>query len=138
MRFEKALTYNISLRLLKVIAAFFINVLFVRITGAGVSGDFFYMITILTFFILIIGISMESGITLYASREPDTARSLAWLVLFGSTLQTIITYLIILLTGNTTSFLPAYFYVVFIVSNILISNFSALYVSRKWFIPLNT
>ena len=80
MQFEKALTYNITLKLLNVITAFFINVLFVRITGAGISGDFFYLITILSFFILIIGISMESGITLYASRDQNNATSLAWLV----------------------------------------------------------
>lgn len=138
MQFEKALTYNITLKLLNVITGFFINVLFVRITGAGISGDFFYLVTILSFFILIIGISMESGITLYASRDQNKATSLAWLALCASVIQIIITYLVILLVDGTTLFLPGYYYLIFIVSNLLISNFSGLYVSRKWFIPLNT
>ncbi len=138
MQFEKALKYNITLKLLNVITGFIINVLFVRIMGAGISGDFFYLITVLTFFILIIGISMESGITLYASRNQNNATPLAWLVLSASVIQIIISYLLILFINPTTSFLPVYYYVIFIIGNILISNFSALYVSQKWFISLNT
>src|SRR5688572_25996552 len=129
MQFGKALTYNITLKLLNVITAVFINVLFVRITGAGISGDFFYLVTVLSFFILVIGISMESGITLYASRDQNDATALAWLALCASVIQIIISYLVISLIYDTISFLPVHYYVIFIVSNILISNFSGLYVS---------
>ncbi len=138
MQLKKALTYNISLKSLNVITGFFINVLFVRIMGAGISGDFFYLITILSFITLFVGISLESGITLYASRDQTNATSLAWLVLCVSVLQFIITYLVILLIYGTTSFFREFYYVIFIMGNILISNFSALFASRKWFISLNT
>ncbi len=138
MQLKKALTYNISLKLLNVITGFFINVLFVRIMGAGISGDFFYLITILSFITLVVGISMESGITLYASRNQTNATPLAWLVLCVSVLQFMITYLVISLIYGTTSIFSEYYYVIFIIGNILISNFSALFVSKKWFIPLNT
>lgn len=138
MHFNKALKYSIALKSVNILMLFFINLLFVRVTGANVSGNFFYLITILSFITLVVSCSMESGITYYASRDKSNTLSYAWLIILTSIVQIALSYIIITVTVKNSTSLPLPYLLLFVISNILISNFAGLYASLKWFISINT
>lgn len=137
MQFKKALTHNIILKSINVLVLFFSNVLFVRIMGANITGDFFYLVTILSFITLIVSSSMEAGITFYASKNTSNSHLFAVLIIFFSIFQIILSFVIISITVNNQTSLSLVYLIVFVVSNILISNFTALYISRLWFVSVN-
>ncbi|MGI8584029.1 MAG: polysaccharide biosynthesis C-terminal domain-containing protein [Chitinophagaceae bacterium] len=138
MQFNNALKYSITLKSINILILFFINMLFVRIAGANVTGDFFYLITILSFITLIVSCSLESGITFYASKNSNHIISYAWLIIVFSILQILLSFLIISVAVKNSAALASVYLLIFVISNILISNFTALYISRKWFIAVNT
>ena len=134
MQFTKALQHSIGWKALNTILIFLINLLLVRILGATASGDFFYSITLLSFFTLIISWSMESGITYYGSNQLSSIPSITIFILPWLFLQAIITwgvlYLIPVHIGRQLSW-------VYVVSNLLIIYFSSLYYATKSFVSIN-
>ena len=137
MQFNKALLYNIALKSINIVILFVINILFVRIAGAKVTGDFFYLITILSFITLIISGSLESGITFYASKNTSGPLSFAWLIILICILQLALTFVIIFSIVKNPTSLSLLYLLMFVISNILISNFSAIYISYQWFVSVN-
>lgn len=136
MQFNQALKYNIGLKSINVVILFFINLVFVRIAGADISGDFFYLITLLSFITLLVSCSLESGITFYASKDKGPAH-FAPFIIVTSMLQIILSFSIVFFAVQNPTSLSWIYLLIFIISHILIANFTALYVSRKWFIPVN-
>ncbi len=134
MQFTKALQHSIGWKALNTILIFLINLLLVRILGATASGDFFYSITLLSFITLIISWSMESGITYYGSNQTNSIASITIFILPWLLLQAIITwgllYLIPVHIGRQLSWL-------YVVSNLVIIYFSALYYATKSFVSIN-
>lgn len=137
MQFNKALSYNVILKTINVIVLFFINLILVRIIGANITGDFFYLITVLSFLTLVVSLSLEAGIIFYASKNIAGTVSFAWLIILVSVFQFVVTALIILFLVNNPTSLPLYYLIFFVISNILVSNFTALFISKKWFFSVN-
>ncbi len=137
MKFKIALSYNILLRSVNVLILFLSNLVFVRIAGAGITGDFFYLITILSFITLLVSFSMETGITYFVSKNISSTVSFAWFIIIISILQLIASFIIISAGVNNQTALSVQLLVLFVISNILVSNFTALYVSLKWFVQVN-
>lgn len=137
MQFNKALSYNVLLKTINVFILFCINLILVRIIGANITGDFFYLITVLSFITLVVSLSLEAGITFYASKETAPAVSFAWLIILSSLLQFAVSSLIILFLVNNSTYIPLYYLISFVISNILVSNITALFISRKWFFSVN-
>ncbi len=136
MQFKKALSYNILLKLINVIILFFSNIVFVRIVGAEITGLFFYLITLLSFITLVISCSLESGITYYAAKGYGNTIFYAWLILAISLLQIPVCFFILLCLPH--ALLSTNYLLVFVISNILVSCFTGLFISQKWFVSVNT
>ncbi len=134
MQFTKALQHTIGWKALNTILIFLINLLLVRILGATASGDFFYSITLLSFITLIISWSMESGITYYGSNHLNSIPSITIFILPWLLVQALVTwgllYWIPVHIGRQLSWL-------YIVSNLVIIYFSALYYATKSFVSIN-
>lgn len=134
MQFTKALQHSIGWKILNTILIFLINLLIVRILGATASGHFFYSITLLSFITLIISWSMESGITYYGSNQLDSIASITIFILPWLLIQA-------MLTWGVLYFIPVHIgsrlSLVYIVSNLLIIYFSALYYATKTFVSIN-
>src|SRR5436309_12496683 len=81
MQFNKALKHTIVWKTLNTGFGFFINLLIVRLLGATASGNFFYAITALSFFTLLISWSLEAGITYYASNNKESLPSISFFIL---------------------------------------------------------
>lgn len=137
MQFNKALSYNVGLKTINVFILFFINLILVRIIGANITGDFFYLITVLSFITLVVSLSLEAGITFYASKEKGLPVSFAWLIILTSLFQFAAIFFIILFLVKNSISLPLYYLILFVISNILVSNFTALFISQKWFFSVN-
>ena len=134
MQFTKALQHTIVWKVLNTLLAFFINLLLVRLMGPEASGHFFYAIAALSFLILVLSCSVESGIIYYGSRNTSNIHSLSifiipWLLLLG--------LLCWLALNIFTLYTSQYLSLIFVISNLTVIYFSALYYSKKWFIALN-
>ena len=134
MQFTKALQHTIVWKALNTLLTFCINLLLVRIMGAEYSGMFFYAIAILTFFTLVISWSIESGITYYGSNEPINILSLSIAILPLLLLQVIISWLLLNLIETPIDKNLCW---LFVISNLTIVYFSALYYAQKKFLSLN-
>ncbi len=134
MQFTKALQHTIVWKALNTVLTFCINLLLVRIMGAEYSGMFFYAIAMLTFFTLVISWSIESGITYYGSNEPVNIISLSIVILPLLLLQAGISWLLL---GFIETPIDKTLCWLFIISNLAIVYFSALYYAQKKFLSLN-
>ncbi|MEO7532623.1 MAG: oligosaccharide flippase family protein, partial [Ferruginibacter sp.] len=134
MQFTKALQHTIVWKALNTILIFCINLLLVRILGAESSGEFFFAVTALSFFILILSGSVESGITYYGSNDSANIASLSLLVLPWLLLQALASWLLLRFLAVKVDQQLSW---LFIISNLIILYFSALYYSKKWFLSLN-
>lgn len=134
MQFTKALQHTVGLKALTAILTFGINLLMVRILGAVGSGGFFYAIALLTFFTLAISWCMESGITYYAIKNQSDIPSIIIFIMPWLVLQAIASWLLLHFLNDNP--LPQLSWV-FVISNLMMVYFSALFYAKKWFISLN-
>ena len=134
MQFTKALQHTIVWKAANTVLVFLINLLLVRIFGPGDSGAFFYALTSLSLFILIISGSIESGLTYFGSNDPRSIPALLLLVLPLLIVQAGAGWLLL---GFFELPLDREMSWAFVVSNLVIVYFSALYYSKRWFLLLN-
>ncbi len=134
MLFNKALLHTVGWKSLNTAFTFFINLLMVRLLGSETSGSFFYAIAVLSFLALLIGLCLENGIIYYASSKPESSRTISMFVLFLLAAQALLSWLILQFFAVGIDKNLA---LLFIASNLAINYFSALYVSKKWFIAAN-
>ncbi|MBC7887784.1 MAG: oligosaccharide flippase family protein [Ferruginibacter sp.] len=134
MQFTKALQHNIGWKALNTVLAFFINLLLVRILGAAESGDFFYTIALLSFFTLVTSWSMEAGITFYGSKHRDSVPAISLLILPWLVMQAVVVWVLLHFMIFSVNRQISWLYVL---SNLVIIYFSALYYAKKWFISIN-
>jgi O-antigen/teichoic acid export membrane protein len=134
MQFTKALQHTIAWKALNTILTFFINLLLVRILGADGSGEFFYSITLLSFAVLLISWSMESGITYYGSNNLESIPTITLFIIPWLLVQAGATWLLLQFISINLDKQLSW---LFIVSNLVISYFSALFYARKWILPVN-
>ncbi len=134
MQFTKALQHTIGWKALNTILIFLINLLLVRILGVTASGHFFYSITLLSFITLIISWSMESGITYYGSNYLDNIPSITIFILPWLLVQALITWGVLYWIPVHVSRQLSWLYVI---SNLVIIYFSALYYATKSFVSIN-
>ena len=81
MQINKILKHAIVWKLANTMLVFLINLLLVRLLGAADSGVFFYEITVLSFWVLVISFSLESGITYFGSKDNKTLSPLIFIIL---------------------------------------------------------
>ncbi len=134
MQFTKALQNTIVWKILNTTLSLFINLLMIRIMGAAYSGEFFYAITTLSLCVLLLSGSLESGIIYYGSQSEINIPALSFFLLPWLLLQALMAY-------KVMQFLPIGLYRplswVFVIANVAIIYFSALFYTRKWFLFLN-
>lgn len=106
----------------------------VRLLGIAQSGAFFYDITVLSFLVLVISWSLESGITYYASKDNSAVVLMIVFVLPLLVLQTFISWVAVRYIHLSVS---THLAVLFIVSNLTIIYFSAFFYAKKWFVSFN-
>jgi O-antigen/teichoic acid export membrane protein len=134
MHFNKTLKHIIVWKVVNTILLFLINLLMVRLLGVSKSGDFFYDIAVLSFLVLIISWSLESGIIYYCSKDDRTIPSLVVFVLLLLIIQALISVVVL---KNAALIISNYLSVVFVLSNITIIYFSAFFSAKKMFIRFN-
>jgi O-antigen/teichoic acid export membrane protein len=134
MQFTKALQHTIVWKAVNMVLVFCINLLLVRIFGPQDSGDFFYALTTLSLFILIISCSIESGLTYHGSNDPANIPTLSLLILPWLVLQAGASWLLLRLFDIELDQGRSW---IFVISNLVIIYVSALYYSKKWFHSLN-
>jgi O-antigen/teichoic acid export membrane protein len=134
MQFSKALQHTIGWKSLNTLLAFGINLLLVRIMGAESSGTFFYSITVLSFLTLAASWSMEAGITYYGSNDPESTPVIALLIIPVLIVQAAASWLVLRVLPINLEVGLSWVYVL---SNLAITYFSALFYARKFFIPVN-
>ena len=134
MQFKRALQHTIAWKSLNTALAFFINLLLVRILGAAVSGDFFYSLAMLAFFTLASSWSLESGITYYASKDNGNIPAITSFLIPWVLFQAICLWLLLrFIEVNLDARLAA----AYILANLCIAYFSALFYARKWVFTVN-
>ncbi|CAN5382293.1 oligosaccharide flippase family protein [soil metagenome] len=134
MQFTKALQHTIVWKVINTVLTFCINLLLVRIMGGEYSGIFFYAIALYAFFTLVMSGSIESGITYFGSNNSLNIKSLSiflipWLIIQGG-----ISWLLLGIIDLGLNKQFAWFY---IVANLVIVYFTALYYTQKRFILIN-
>ena len=134
MQFTKALQHTIVWKALNTILIFLVNLLLVRIMGADSSGEFFYTIAALSFFILVLSCSIESGITWHGSNNPANIVSLSLYILPWLLLQAFISWWLLRFINVKGQYFLSW---LFVITNLIIVYFSALYFAKKWFLSLN-
>ncbi|MEO6229180.1 MAG: oligosaccharide flippase family protein [Ferruginibacter sp.] len=134
MQFTKALQHTIVWKVINTVLTFCINLLLVRIMGGEYSGIFFYAIALYAFFTLVMSGSIESGITYFGSNNSLNIKSLSiflipWLIIQGA-----VSWLLLGIINLELNKQFAWFY---IIANLGITYFTALYYTQKRFILLN-
>lgn len=134
MHLNKILKHTIGWKLINTALVFLINLLMVRLLGVAHSGTFFYDITLLSFLVLIESWCLESGITYYTSKNNNIISSMVIVVLPLLLIQGLISLVILRYMHLSVS---SYLSILFILSNLIITYFSAFFYAQKWFISLN-
>jgi O-antigen/teichoic acid export membrane protein len=135
MHFNKALSHSIGLRALNTGLSFVITILMVRLLGVKDSGTFFYYLTFCSLTILVLSFSLEAAITYYATKLSISNSKVLLYLLPVMLLQTILAFLLMCLVPKDNILHDKAPY--FVMGNIAVSYFSALYTVRKWFTSLN-
>ena len=135
MHFNKILKNTIIWKLLNTVLVFFINLLMVRLLGISESGIFFYNIALLSFLILSLSWSLETGLTYYAVKENVIIRSVLYILIPLLIFQGLLSWLIIRNIHLSISNLAA---ILFVLGNLCYLYFSALFYAKKWFVLINT
>lgn len=134
MHFNKNFKNTISWKLLNTAFIFFINLLMVRLLSVSESGMFFYDITLLSFLILILSLSIESGITYYAVKDNTIIRSILTILIPLLTFQVFLSWVVI---RNVQLSISMFFALLFILGNLCNNYFSAIFYAQKWFVLLS-
>ncbi len=106
----------------------------VRLLGVSKSGIFFYDITLLSFLILALSWSIESGITYYAVKDTAVISPIIKLLFPLLAFQVLFSWFII---ENLHLSFSIFLSVLFVLANLCTTYFSALYFAKKWFVLLN-
>ena len=134
MHFNKILKRTIFWKLLNTVFVFIVNLLMVRLLTVSISGTFFYDIAILSFLVLVLSWSLESGITYYAVRNISIVYSIIKILFPLLILQSLLCWMVVYkLNLSISNFLS----VVFIAGNLCTIYFSAIFYAKKWFVLLN-
>lgn len=134
MQFTKALQHTIGWKALNTLFTFCINLLLVRIMGADYSGVFFYAVALYALFTIVLSGSLEAGITYYGSANINNIKILSVFILPWLLLQAIVCWIVLHVSGFEVDQQAAFIY---IIANLIISYFSALYYAQKRFAALN-
>jgi len=134
MHFNQILKHTIALKLFNTVLMFLINLLMVRLLGVDDSGIFFYDIAILSFLILIISGSLESGITFYSSKNHLSINAIIAFILPLLAVQVIISRFILSQVNFSINNNLA---LLFVFSNLTLVYFSAFFYAKKRFVFLN-
>ncbi len=134
MQFNKALRHTISWKVMNTVIMFCINLLLVRLLGAEQSGVFYYDITLLAMLALLQGFSLESGTVFFKSKKDADDDGIAGALVLWLVLQVFISAAILVFLDIKITLLNAMLYVV---SNIAITYFNALFASNKIFLTPN-
>ncbi len=138
MPLARKITQNLIWRGFYMISLFVVNLLMARILGAEESGQFYLLLNDLALFILISGICLESALTYFASNSKINEGKLV----FISSIWPLLSGLIFILAAPRffceylegwncmVSVLP---FAAYIVSNLLISYYSAIYYAEQDF-----
>lgn len=134
MQFNKALRHTISWKVMNTVITFCINLLLVRLLGASQSGVFFYDVTLLSLLVLLQGFSLESGIIFLGSKKNEDESLLSAALIQWLILQVFVAALILQFINVSLSMPYA---ILFVLSNITITYFSALFAANKIFLTPN-
>lgn len=134
MHFNKNFKNTISWKLLNTVFIFVINLLLVRLLGVSESGVFFYDITLLSFLILVLSWSIESGITYYVVKDNAVIRSVVTILFPLVAFQVLLSWLILRYIHLS---IPLFFALLFVLGNLCNSYFSAVFYAKKWFVLLH-
>ncbi|MFN8252598.1 MAG: oligosaccharide flippase family protein [Ferruginibacter sp.] len=134
MQFNKALRHTILWKVMNTIVLFCINLLMVRMMGAGQSGAFYYDITVLAMLALLQGFSLESGTVFFKSKQSEDGNAFAAALILWLVLQVFIGAVVLLFINVAIAPAAA---LVFVISNIAITFFGALFAANKVFLLPN-
>lgn len=134
MQFNKALRHTISWKVVNTVITFCINLLLVRLLGTSQSGVFFYDVTLLSMLVLLQGFSLESGIIFIGSKKNDDGALLSAALIQWLILQVFVAALLFQFINLSLSMPYA---VLFVISNIAITYFTALFAANKIFLTPN-
>lgn len=134
MQFNKALRHTILWKVMNTIILFCINILLVRMMGAGQSGSFYYDITVLAMLALLQGFSLESGTVFFKSKAAEDGNAYAGALILWLILQVFIGAAVLLFLNVGVGPLLA---LVFVTGNIAITFFSSLFAANKVFLLPN-
>jgi O-antigen/teichoic acid export membrane protein len=143
MEFLKLILQNVIWRGLYFVSVFVVNILIARKLTATGSGEIFYIINNLSFLILVVGLSLESGASYYISKRESGSRKislvlLAW-SLAGSILILTLFKLLFKIPGNPliSAGESDRVYYPYIAGVLLTTYFSALFFAKKKFVLPN-
>jgi O-antigen/teichoic acid export membrane protein len=142
MRFHKLIAQNIAWRGLYYFSQFILNILISRYFKADGSGEIYYAINNLSFLLLIIGFSFESGATYYIAKNEINGKKIAFFlltwVLFVIPLS-IFLFDFTISTRNVLHNKPELItaYCFYVTGFLLITYFSALFFARQNFFLSN-
>ncbi len=134
MHFNKILKNTITWKLLNTVFIFFINLMMVRLLGVSESGLFFYDITLLSFLILALSWSLETGITYYAVRDNNITKAVLTILVPIVLSQGLVSWFVL---SNLHLYITGFIPIVFILSNLCCSYLSALLYAKRKFILVN-
>lgn len=141
MELKKGILHSILWRGLFIFTSLLLNIFLVRYLGAGESGTLFYIITLLSFFIQISGLSLESGLGYFAANNEIPAASLAAFCLLLTTTIFVIALGLSNFTGFDAFDLDKHSgsleYVFFVFGNLLFTYFSTLFSAKLDFMVPN-
>ena len=139
---KKLIVKGLFWRFVYFISLFVLNILMSRYYLAPGSGQIYYNITLLAWLILILSFSLEVGMNYYLASNQIAAGELTGFALLWSFLAGLVSFIFlkifihkVLLTVPGFSFW--YIYLAYIIGNLLISFFSALFYASKNFVISN-
>ncbi|MCP9751440.1 lipopolysaccharide biosynthesis protein [Ferruginibacter sp. HRS2-29] len=136
----KYLYRNILWRGLLQLSAFLLNILLARHFGAAISGDIFYLASIYSFMVLLLSLSLESGMTYYGVKNEVPAERLVNLSLLMSILSAALLWLLSYFFKVGENGLRPLFDAIcisFVCGNLLSTYSNSLFTARKDFVLPN-
>ena len=106
MRFRQLLIQNIFWRGLYFFSVFILNILISRYFKAEGSGWIYYVINNLSFLLLVLGLSIESGAAYYVSKKEIADQKIATFCLVWSLIATMLSFIV--LAVLSPAFYPAF------------------------------
>jgi O-antigen/teichoic acid export membrane protein len=138
MQLSKLIYTNIFWRGINMVSVFVLNLLISQLFGAEKYGDLFYFINTLSFAVLLLSLSLDSGFTFYNSKSELNASGAIWFAFFWSMLAGVVASLFILvynkMGSHNYSELHAFMYVT---GMLLLVLFTALFNAKHHYVWQN-